>query len=222
MEVFGAFYLKCHKYSKICQLWTLIIFEIILPIKWQRVSVTLVCMTPSLRSRIWKSSCTIAVTASFKFSRSSSGFIWVSTICVSVAVNPYKCSYSVISRVKLIIVFTQKDTVLHGVAVPPSWTYNAAIMSSCKQPIANISHFHCTFTMFDITVKTGVILVSIGFLLSGQFAPCNGDVLSFQALLANYTAQKHVGSSPNLTSDEEMHRSPATWPSQTESEAFLP
>ena len=78
------------------------------------------------------------------------------------------------------------------------------------------------FTMFDKTVKTLVILVSIGFLLSGQFAPCNGDVLSFQALLANYTAQKHLGTSPNLTSDEEMHRSPATWPSQTESEAFLP
>ena len=143
MEVFGAFYLKCHNYSKICQLWTLAIFEIILPIQWQRVSFALVCMTPSLRSRIWKSSCTIAVTASFKFSRSSSGFIWVSTICVSVAVNPYKCSYSVISRVKLIIVFTQKDTVLHGdgVAVPPNWTYNAAIMSSRKQYIANTSHF---------------------------------------------------------------------------------
>ena len=141
---------------------------------------------------------------------------------MSVAVNPYKCSYSVISRIKLIIVFTQKDTVLHGGAVPPSWTYNAAITSSCKQPIANISHFHCTFTMFDKTVKTGVILVSIGFLLSGQFAPCNGDVLSFQALLANYTAQKHVGSSPNLTSDEQMQRFAATWPSDTESEAFLP
>ena len=76
--------------------------------------------------------------------------------------------------------------------------------------------------MFDKTVKTVMIFVSIGFLLSGQFAPCNGDVLSFQALLANYTSQKHLGTSPNLTSDEEMHRSPATWPSQTESEAFLP
>ena len=101
-------------------------------------------------------------------------------------------------------------------------TYNAAIMSSCKQPIANISHFHCTFTMFDKTVKTVIIFASIGFLLSGHFAPCNGDVLSFQALLANYTSQKHLGTSPNLTSDDQMQRSPATWPSHTESEAFLP
>ena len=98
-------------------------------------------------------------------------------------------------------------------------TYNAAIMSSCKQPIANISHFHCMFTMFNKTVK---IVIIFGFLLCGHCVPSNGDVLSFQALLANYTSQKHLGTSPNLTNAEEMQRSPATWPSHTESEAFLP
>ena len=82
--------------------------------------------------------------------------------------------------------------------------------------------FHWMLTMFDKTVKTVMIFASIGFLLSGHFAPCNGDVLSFQALLANYTSQKHLGTSPNLTSDDQMQRSPATWPSPSESEAFLP
>ena len=67
-----------------------------------------------------------------------------------------------------------------------------------------------------------MIFVSIGFLLSGHFAPCNGDVLSFQALLANYTSQKQLGTSPTLTSDEQMQRSAATWPTDTESEAFMP
>ena len=78
------------------------------------------------------------------------------------------------------------------------------------------------FTMFDKTVKIVIVFASIGFLLSCHFVPCNGDVLSFQALLANYTSQKHLGTSPNLTSVEEMQRSPATWPSHTESEAFPP
>ena len=76
--------------------------------------------------------------------------------------------------------------------------------------------------MFDKTVKTVTIFVSISFLLSGHFAPCNGDVLSFQALLANYTSQKHLGTSPNLTSDDQMQRSPAILPSSSESEAFSP
>ena len=62
----------------------------------------------------------------------------------------------------------------------------------------------------------------MGFLLSCHFAPCNGDVLSFQALLANYTSQKHLGTSPNLTSDEQMQRSAATWPTDTESRLSFP
>ena len=95
-------------------------------------------------------------------------------------------------------------------------------MSSRKQYIANTSHFHCMLTMFDKTVKIVIIFASIGFLLSGHFIPCNGDVLFFQALLANYTSQKHLGTSPNLTNAEEMQRSPATWQSHMESEAFLP
>ena len=55
----------------------------------------------------------------------------------------------------------------------------------------------------------------MGFLLSCDFAPSNGDVLSFQSLLANYTLQKHLGTSPNLTSDGQ--RPAATWPTDTES-----
>ena len=71
-------------------------------------------------------------------------------------------------------------------------------------------------------VKTVMIFASIAFLLTGHFAPCNGDVVSFHRVLANYTSHKHLGKSPNLTSDDQMQRSPATWPSPSESEAFLP
>ena len=71
-------------------------------------------------------------------------------------------------------------------------------------------------------VKTVTIFASIALLLTGHFAPCNGDVVSFHWVLANYTSQKHMGKSPNLTSGDQMQRSPATWPSPSESEAFLP
>ena len=71
-------------------------------------------------------------------------------------------------------------------------------------------------------VKTVMIFVSVAFLLTGHFAPCIGDVVSFHRVLANYTSHKHLGNSSNLTSGDQMQRSPATWPSPSESEAFLP
>ena len=60
----------------------------------------------------------------------------------------------------------------------------------------------------------------MGFLLSCDVAPSHGDVLSFQALLANYTLQKHLGTSPNLTSDGQHPA--ATWPTDTESRLSFP
>ena len=71
--------------------------------------------------------------------------------------------------------------------------------------------------MFDQSVKTVVRCVFMGFLLSCNVAPSTGDVLSFQSLLANYTLQKHLGTSPNLTSDGQMQRSAAIWPTDKES-----
>ena len=71
-------------------------------------------------------------------------------------------------------------------------------------------------------VKTVMIFASIAFLLTGHFAPCFGDVVSFHRALANYSSHKHLGESQNLTSGDQMQRSPATWPSHTESEAFPP
>ena len=71
-------------------------------------------------------------------------------------------------------------------------------------------------------VTTLKIFASVAFLLTGHLAPCFGDVVSFHRVLANYTSHKHLGKSPNLTSDDQMQRSPATWPSPSESEAFLP
>ena len=58
--------------------------------------------------------------------------------------------------------------------------------------------------------------------VTGHFAPCIGDVRSFHRVLANYTSHKHLGTSPNLTRDDQMQRSPATLPSPSESEAFSP
>ena len=73
--------------------------------------------------------------------------------------------------------------------------------------------------MFHQSVKTLAKCVFVGFLLSCDLAPSSGDVLSFQSLLANYTMQKHLATSPNLTSDGQHHA--ATRPSNSESRLSL-
>ena len=69
--------------------------------------------------------------------------------------------------------------------------------------------------MFHLLVKTFASCVLIGFLLTCDLAPGNADILSFKSLLANFTEQKHLASSPNMTSDRQ--RPAAAWPAGTES-----
>ena len=71
-------------------------------------------------------------------------------------------------------------------------------------------------------VKSFKIFASVALLLTGHFAPCLGDVVSFHWALANYSSHKHLGETQNLTSGDQMQPIPATWPSPSESETFLP
>ena len=65
------------------------------------------------------------------------------------------------------------------------------------------------------------IFVSVAFLLTGHFAPCLGDMVSFHWALANYSSHKHLGDAQNLTSRDELQPTQATWPAPSQSENFL-
>ena len=68
-------------------------------------------------------------------------------------------------------------------------------------------------------VKIFASCVLIGFLVTCDLAPGNADILSFQTMLANFTSQKHLATSANMTSDGQ--RAAATWATDTESRHSL-
>ena len=68
-------------------------------------------------------------------------------------------------------------------------------------------------------VKIFASCVLIGFLVTCDLAPGNADILSFQTMLANFTRQKHLATSANMTSDGQ--RAGATWATDTESRHSL-
>ena len=52
-------------------------------------------------------------------------------------------------------------------------------------------------------------------------APSSGDTESFHRALANYSSQKHLGDTQNLTRGDDVQPTQATWPAPTPSEGFL-
>ena len=97
-----------------------------------------------------------------------------------------------------------------------NWTAHITITSSLCNSMVDFSHlYHEVINMFVKSLKTWVFVALL------YCAPSSGDTESFHRALANYSSQKHLGDTQNLTRGDDVQPTQATWPAPTPSERFL-
>ena len=100
-----------------------------------------------------------------------------------------------------------------------NWTAHITITISLCNSMVDFSHlYHEVINMFVKSLKTWVF---VALLFTIHCAPSSGDTESFHRALANYSSQKHLGDTQNLTRGDDVQPTQATWPAPTPSEGFL-